>query len=168
MKAFVLLVAAVLMVTACEPEGGQKAETPSATVTPSNSSSNTPEHVAERLERSSSEGEIGIEGHVWVAKDIGGKDVADNSGVILSLNRGEATGKTGCNSYRGGYTITKDNRISFTPILTTRMACTADAMMEQERVYIDILSKSASFAKSKDGALILKAADGKEIRFVAE
>lgn len=144
MKIFIVLAAALVLVTACKPEAGKASESPSP--------------VAQ---------ELGIEEHVWVAEDIGGKGIIDNSHIVLTLNAGKASGKSGCNSYNGVYTLDGAN-ISFGPMMSTRMACAAEAMMNQEREYLDLLSKVSSYGRDENGALLLKTGEGKKIRFVAE
>jgi heat shock protein HslJ len=156
MKAFVLLLGALFLVSACEPEGTQ-AQAPEGTETQAPETATSPSSVSE----------LGIEDHVWVAEDINGKDIIDNSQIVLSLNAGKASGKSGCNSYNGSYSL-KDWEISFGRMSSTRMACAAEAMMTQERDYLDLLSKMKTAQRGKGGALILSTADGQTIRFMAE
>lgn len=144
MKAFALLLSMMFVLTACKPEATNASEA-----------------------ATSSGAELGIEEHIWVAEDIGGKGIIDNSHLVLTLNAGKASGKSGCNSYNGSYTLS-GNQLSFGPMMSTRMACAAEAMMNQERDYLDLLSKVSGFERGEGGALILKTPNGKTIRFMAE
>ena len=144
MKILATLFCVLLAVAACEPDSTKVSEA-----------------------APSSGAELGIEEHVWVAEDIGGKGVIDNSHIVLTLNAGNASGKSGCNSYRGSYSLSGD-QLSFGPMMSTRMACAAEAMMKQERDYLEVLSKVTSYDRGDGGALILKTTDGKKIRFMAE
>jgi heat shock protein HslJ len=53
------------------------------------------------------------------------------------------SGSAGCNSFSGTYTLAGD-RLSFSPLATTKMAC-AGYVMTQERVFLDSMSEVASF-----------------------
>jgi heat shock protein HslJ len=69
------------------------------------------------------------------------------SGSQLSLVLGDdgvATGDTGCNSYRGLYTSDATS-LSFGPLITTRRACTSDALAGQEQAFLAALSASSMF-----------------------
>lgn len=145
MKILIVLLSALFLVTACEPESTK---------------------ASEAVPLSTGQ-ELGIEEHVWVAEDIGGRGIIDNSHLILTLNAGRASGKSGCNSYNGSYTLDGAS-ISFGPLMSTRMACAVEAMMNQERDYLDLLSKVTSYERTAEGALLLKTPDGKTIRFMAE
>ncbi|HMK16170.1 MAG TPA: META domain-containing protein, partial [Methanomicrobiales archaeon] len=54
------------------------------------------------------------------------------------------SGSSGCNQYSGGYVLTGPS-IAVGPLATTRMAC-ADAVMNQENTYLDILQKAETWA----------------------
>ena len=48
------------------------------------------------------------------------------------------------------------------PIASTMMAC-AEPLMDQEQHFLGVLAEVRSFAIAPDGALSLRAADGREI-----
>lgn len=143
MKVSILLLGAVFLMVGCKPEGTNASEAGPAAVS-----------------------EMGIEERVWVAEDIGGKGIIDNSHIVLTLNAGKASGRAGCNSYNGSYKI-GGGELSFGPMATTRMACAAESMMKQEHDYLDLLSKVNRYERG-ERSLIMKTSDSRTIRFMEE
>jgi len=72
---------------------------------------------------------------------------------------GSLTGNSGCNTYKGTYTVT-GNQIKIGPLATTRMACPQE-IMDQETLYLAALQSAATYRiegtgmelRTKDGAL---------------
>jgi len=56
---------------------------------------------------------------------------------------GTLTGNSGCNGYSGSYSV-EGSEITFSPIVSTRMACDA-SIMEQESAIHQVLTGTASF-----------------------
>jgi heat shock protein HslJ len=78
-------------------------------------------------------------------------------GTSLSITFGEdgtASGETGCNAFRGPYTVTAGT-LSFGALATTRRACLADAANAQEQAFLDALAASTRFELS-GGRLTLR------------
>jgi heat shock protein HslJ len=68
-------------------------------------------------------------------------------GTQLSVTFGEdgnASGETGCNTFRGPYTVT-DETISFGGLVTTRRACLSEAAGAQEQAFLAALAASTRF-----------------------
>lgn len=70
----------------------------------------------------------GIEGRTWKLKTLEGKEMSDlnlQKDVYFMLNSKEnrVSGFAGCNSMMGGYTLQEGNRIHFTQMGSTMMAC---------------------------------------------
>lgn len=70
----------------------------------------------------------GIEGRTWKLKTLEGKEMSDlnlQKDVYFMLNSKEnrVSGFAGCNSMMGGYTLQEGNRIRFTQMGSTKMAC---------------------------------------------
>ncbi|MGE0118472.1 MAG: META domain-containing protein [Dongiaceae bacterium] len=108
-----------------------------------------------------------IVGPVWVAEDIAGRGIIDNSRITLQLGAdGRASGRGGCNGYGGGYSLAGES-LRFGPLAATQMAC-AEALMNQERRYFDALAGTARYALADDGALLLTTVDGRQILFRQE
>jgi len=70
----------------------------------------------------------------------------------------KANGAGGCNSFGTEYKVSPDGKLSFSPIMSTLMACTEG--MEQESAYFNALAKVEQF-KVDGGKLTLSSADGK-------
>ncbi len=107
------------------------------------------------------------EGTTWVAEDIGGKGIIDNTHLTLTMADGAVSGSSGCNTYRGQYTH-DGLSLTFGPMMSTRMACMAEALGNQERDYLDVLSGVTGYEITAEGALLLKTADGRTIRYMPE
>lgn len=108
-----------------------------------------------------------LAGSVWVAEEIAGTPVTGDKPITLRFDAdGSASGRGGCNSYGGTYTLAGD-ALSFSPLAATRMACAPD-VMDQEQRYFDALAKVTRYAVADDGALLLETGEGKEVRFRRE
>lgn len=79
--------------------------------------------------------------------------IADSTITLEFDAAGEVSGSGGCNSYGGAYTIA-DGRLVLSGIVSTLMACTDQAVMEQEMAYLAALQTAGRFAIT-DGMLIL-------------
>lgn len=136
MGRFAVFLLALLCVTSCKPE----AATPS-TAAP-------------------------IEGKVWVGEDIDGKGIIDNSRLTIEFSAdGKVSGHSGCNRYMGSFERTGDRLTFPTAMASTRMACMAEAINNQEQAYLDVLSKVDRYAMTADGALVLKTPEGSALTF---
>lgn len=101
-------------------------------------------------------------GPEWVVEDIGGRGIIDDSRVTLAFDtEGRSGGKGSCNTYGAGYE-TDGDKITFEQPFSTMMAC-AEALMNQERAFFDLLPQIRRFDIADDGALILTAEDGRTI-----
>lgn len=58
---------------------------------------------------------------------------------------GRVSGSTGCNSFSGAYTARGD-ALSFSPLATTRRACTNEILGRQETVFLQQLARVRGFA----------------------
>ncbi len=102
--------------------------------------------------------------------------MARSDGTLLSLQPKTAIslyfdgarihGNSGCNSYFGGYRATaKDSRLVIGDIGFTMMAC-ADAIMRQERRYLDLLQHAASYRGAGNSLQLLDEAGDVVLVFV--
>lgn len=100
----------------------------------------------------------------WVAEDISGAGVLDQPPSMLRIaTDGKVTGRGGCNNFFGNATV-EGKALSFTPFGSTFMAC-AEPVMEQERKFLDALSRSVSY-RVEGQKLIFADKDGKDtVRF---
>ncbi len=72
--------------------------------------------------------------------------VIDGSGLSLQFEEGsQAGGAAGCNTFGAQYEVSDRNLLSMTDIVSTLMACSDEALMEQEAHYLDALRSVKSF-----------------------
>lgn len=91
---------------------------------------------------------------------LDGKEIA-LQGKQLTLQfeeNGNANGQGGCNSFGTTFQATKDGKMAFGPVLSTKMAC--EGAMEMENAYLAALSKVQTFQRPQT-SLVLASADGK-------
>jgi heat shock protein HslJ len=81
--------------------------------------------------------------------------------VTLSFEDGKVTGTTGCNTFRAPYT-SEGNRLSIGPAATTRKACPAEGVMEQERQFLAALQTARTWTV-ESGTLDVHRADGERV-----
>ena len=99
----------------------------------------------------------------WLAEDILGGGVIDNAQTTLEIAEdGRVSGRGGCNGYGGTATIDGD-KLSFSPLAATQMAC-AEALMNQEQKFFDALGRVATFRLvPAEQKLLLLDADGETV-----
>ena len=74
-------------------------------------------------------GDAGIEGIKWKLVELNGKPVENTSGngkeYFISLQQEESrvSGYSGCNSFFGSYVLKEGNRVTFSKMGSTMMAC---------------------------------------------
>ncbi|MGA9396577.1 MAG: META domain-containing protein [Azonexus sp.] len=76
----------------------------------------------------------------------------------LSFKDGMVQGFSGCNKFRASYKREGD-RLTIAPLATTRMACAAEGLMQQEREFLAAL-ESVTVWTIRDGMLDMHRADG--------
>lgn len=96
-----------------------------------------------------------LEGTGWVMASAGKR-----APMIHFEAEGKVTGFGGCNRFFGGY-VQSGERLSFSALGSTRMACPGNAMAV-ESSFFDMLSKVAA-AKIEGGKLLLLDGAGKQI-----
>lgn len=86
--------------------------------------------------------------------------------LIFSRSEGadRVGGATGCNTMGGGYTADGD-RIDFSQLMSTKMACIEEDRMRQETRFLSALERADRYAISGD-MLTLSAGDSVVARFV--
>ena len=90
----------------------------------------------------------------WQVSTINEADVIDGTSVTLEFaEEGRVAGSGGCNRYFGSVAIDGD-RITFSEIGSTRMAC-EPAIMGQEDRFFAALGEAARFEKSGDSKLVI-------------
>jgi heat shock protein HslJ len=84
-----------------------------------------------------------------------------NTTLTLSFENGMVRGSSGCNTFRAPYT-SDGNRLSIGAAVTTRKACTAEGVMEQERLFLAAL-KTAQTWTVEGGTLDVHRTDGQRV-----
>jgi len=98
-----------------------------------------------------------LEGVIWVLDAASIGELVDpvpvDARVDLSFEDGQAGGTSGCNSYRGGYTVDGDS-LTFGPLAATQMAC-EPPLMDLEAAYLAALADVDGFEVNAGGDLVL-------------
>src|SRR5262245_13472531 len=103
-----------------------------------------------------------LQGAQWNVTDIAGKRVIDGSLATLNFGGdGRVYGKGSCNNYTAQYTVTGEG-LTVSKSAGTMMAC-EPAIMQQESVFLELLRNVRAFDFRDDGALVLRAGDGRTI-----
>jgi heat shock protein HslJ len=99
-------------------------------------------------------------GTSWLAEDIGGRGVIDNSQTTITFDgEGRVVGSGGCNRYFGPVTI-NGAAVTFGKLGSTRMAC-VPALMDQERKFFDTLAATRTYRLDDPGhKLVFLGEDG--------
>jgi heat shock protein HslJ/uncharacterized lipoprotein YbaY len=103
-----------------------------------------------------------LQGAEWVVEDINRAGTIDRSRATLRFGvDGRLGGGASCNTYTAQYSITGEG-LTISNAASTMMAC-APAVMQQERLFLDVLAKTQRFSITPDGVLILHADGGRTI-----
>ena len=99
----------------------------------------------------------------WTVDAIAGQPLLKDAPVTLDFgDDGSLSGSSGCNRLATSYELTGES-LSIRQGAGTMMACD-QPIMDQERAFLDLLSQVNLFGIADDGALLLKAPDGRAIR----
>ena len=103
----------------------------------------------------------------WLAEDILGGGAIDRLQTTLEIARdGIVSGHGGCNRYRGRVSITGES-ISFSPLASTKMACTPSAKAQEEKFH-QALERARSFRiNALERKLILRDGSGTTVARLA-
>ena len=99
----------------------------------------------------------------WTVDDLAGKAPVKDSKITLNFGAdGSLSGSSSCNRLVTSYALTGES-LTIKQGAGTMMAC-EPPIMEQEAAFLGLLAQVNSFSVADDGALLLKAADGRTIR----
>lgn len=105
---------------------------------------------------------------MWKGVAINGRPPAEGSRVSLMLDSGgRVGGRSSCNNFSARYMLEGSTLKVLPPMIGTMMAC-PPPLMEQEKLFNDILGKAATVAVGADGALTISASDGRTLTFTRE
>jgi heat shock protein HslJ len=100
-------------------------------------------------------------GQEWIVQDLNQQGVIDFSRLTMTFDdQGRLSGFTSCNQYSTAYEF--NERLDIASAITTQKVCPV-AIMNQEKLFLSILTDVESLDISINGALILKTADGRTI-----
>lgn len=103
-----------------------------------------------------------LQGAEWTVTGIAGKGLVERSRATVNFGRdGRVYGRSSCNNYTAEYTLTGEG-LTVGKAGGTMMACDP-ATMQQERLFLDVLRDVRGFDFRDDGALVLRAGDGRTI-----
>ena len=74
--------------------------------------------------------------------------------MILKKDSARVQGNSGCNTFTGGYELKEPNRISFSQVASTQMACID---MENETQFLKVLSQADSYYLKGDTLQLIRA-----------
>lgn len=112
-----------------------------------------------------------LTGVTWEATEVSGKPVATPAPVTLAIANGQVSGRSGCNRYSGTVTVSSD-RISFGPLMSTKMACAEEGAMQTEMAFLQALSGAETWSLAGEqftisgskGTVLFKPASGEQGR----
>lgn len=117
-------------------------------------------------------GGVPLEGTQWKLTELGGRPAlpagtdAPNLRLRATAAGQRAEGDTGCNSFGGDYTLSGDS-LHFGMLVSTRRACTEEALNAQEAAYLNALSQVRTW-RITGNSLELSGASGVVARFTAQ
>jgi heat shock protein HslJ len=99
-----------------------------------------------------------FEGTSWRVNKINGADVGLERQAFFEFAKGRFSGTIGCNRMSGSFSY-KDKKLTFGPMMSTRMGC-PDPIGAQEMAFAAVLGSIASMAFPGDGSVVLTGKDG--------
>ena len=88
--------------------------------------------------------------------------------TALVDNTGAVTGSTGCNSYGGNYVmeaLSDMNKVTFSDVYQTEMACMEDGVMAQESAYLNALATATGIISQSADSLVIGYGDNQHLVF---
>jgi heat shock protein HslJ len=100
-----------------------------------------------------------------VAETINGKPVIEPGRVTLSFNEGRVSGRAGCNLYSGPVEY-GNGTLKVGALISTKMACMANGVMQQESTYLSTLEAARSYG-NQNGRLVVSTPSGGALVFAS-
>ena len=96
-------------------------------------------------------------------EDVAGRSVPDGREITVRFGSdGQVPGRAACNRYFGSY-MRQGGELSFGPVGATQMGCDP-ATMNAEREFLSVFNDVVSVSIAPNGVLVLRTADGRELR----
>jgi heat shock protein HslJ len=108
---------------------------------------------------------VSLVGTEWVLRDLAGSPALDKPRATLGFPEGgHAAGNGSCNQFNGSVTISGTS-IKFGPLATTRMACEANSIGDQEDRYLKALGGATRYELREEKLLIYFEGNDKPLAF---
>jgi len=113
-----------------------------------------------------------LENTSWTLVDFGStqaRPIGPGAGgptLRLDAAQKRASGNTGCNQYSGDYTL-GGSTLRFGTLVSTRRACTDEALNRQEAAFLRVLGETAAYSISGDTLLLSGTTGSVAARLVA-
>ncbi len=107
-----------------------------------------------------------LQGTYRVAELTGAPSLGDRPAFLTLDGDGQVYGMSGVNRVRGTYTL-EAGRLTFGPLASTMMAGPAEALQAEQALQA-LLGVPLELESDDDGALVLRADDGRCLRLVAD
>ena len=105
-------------------------------------------------------GQDTLASHDWQALELQDKPVSTPVPVTLSFTEGRASGRSGCNQYSGAVEYGAGT-IRFQAMISTKMACVEDGVMQTEASYLQALQGAETWNIDAAGKLTIEGARGR-------
>jgi heat shock protein HslJ len=97
----------------------------------------------------------------WTLILLNGSSPLEGAKATLNFFEDDLNGTTGCNVYHAGYTLRGKNLEVFELVVTEQACQEPEGIMEQERIYLDILQNAARLLLEDDQLMLIT--DDKQI-----
>lgn len=100
---------------------------------------------------SASAASAALVGKTWRLSQLDGQPVIDGASVTAEFtDEARVAGKAGCNQYMGSARAEDGGKLTVGPLASTLMACSPQAVMDQETRYLAALQAATTFAVGGD------------------
>ncbi len=101
-----------------------------------------------------------LAGNDWIAVSISQAPVSAVSPLTLTISNGRVSGRSGCNQYSGEVDY-DETHIKVGRMISTKMACQTDGLMQLEGRYLAVLQSAQNYAFIGEGHLLISGSAGK-------
>lgn len=101
---------------------------------------------------------VSVKNSAWSVLSVASRGLMDYPKLTLSFDEAEVSGFSGCNQFRGGYTIV-DSRLEVGELSTTRKLC-SKVIMFQEYLLLNELKKILLLSRTDNRVILLKNNNG--------
>lgn len=103
-----------------------------------------------------------LQGREWIVTRLGDRSVLPTPKITMTFGKdGTVSGLGSCNRFNAGVQLTGEG-MTFSKGLSTMMAC-EPPLMDQERVFLDLLERVSRFSFTPEGRLVLHTNRGQTI-----